>query len=234
VKLEDLLSMLETFHSAVVFLGAVNQNVVQPLIAVETWKNSFFYCERAVGMYSSLPYALAQYIPKWSRWYLLGNPCQLDYGFLTSQVQENLVFELPRDGNVTIKGFIKEEFGFDYDFHYQLWLKLITLLHDKLLFVTDSDREHLIAKLQETEDYVVCMLIKSSAHEASTAAAAPKCCLSNVLVLKEVSHYCLGTRMICAASVYFMLLMQDLMLPIVISYVNAAIDTTAIGFKRRS
>ncbi|GJS19033.1 synaptobrevin, WD40/YVTN repeat-like-containing domain protein [Tanacetum coccineum] len=73
---------------------------------------------------------------------------------------------------------------------------------------------------------------KSSAGEASTAAAAPKCCLSNVLVLKEVSHYCLGTRMICAASVYFMLLMQDLMLPVVISYVNAAIDTTAIGFKR--
>ncbi|GJU77808.1 hypothetical protein Tco_1274878 [Tanacetum coccineum] len=72
------------------------------------------------------------------------------------------------------------------------------------------------------------------ARKASTAAAAPKCCLSNVLVLKEVSHYCLGTRMICAASVYFMLLMQDLMLPIVISYVNAAIDTTAIGFKRRS
>ncbi|GJY17418.1 hypothetical protein Tco_0388909, partial [Tanacetum coccineum] len=71
------------------------------------------------------------------------------------------------------------------------------------------------------------------ARKASTAAAAPKCCLSNVLVLKEVSHYCLGTRMICAASVYFMLLMQDLMLPIVISYVNAAIDTTAIGFLER-
>ncbi|GKE39495.1 reverse transcriptase domain-containing protein, partial [Tanacetum coccineum] len=33
-------------------------------------------------------------------------------------------------------------------------------------------------------------------------------------------------------SVYFILLMQDLMLPVVISYVNAAIDTTAIGFKR--
>nr|GEX42030.1 phosphoacetylglucosamine mutase [Tanacetum cinerariifolium] len=33
--------------------------------------------------------------------------------------------------------------------------------------------------------------------------------------------------------VYFMLLMQDLMPPVLISYVNAAIDTTAIGFKRR-
>nr|GEX21799.1 reverse transcriptase domain-containing protein [Tanacetum cinerariifolium] len=74
---------------------------------------------------------------------------------------------------------------------------------------------------------------KSSAGEASTVAATPKCCSSNVLVLKEVSHYCLGTRMICATSVYFMLLMQDLMLPVVISYVNAAIDTTTIGFKRR-
>nr|GEU41137.1 hypothetical protein [Tanacetum cinerariifolium] len=72
---------------------------------------------------------------------------------------------------------------------------------------------------------------KSSAGEASTEAAAPKCCLSNVLVLKEVIHNCLGTRMICAASVYFMLLMQDSMLPVVISYVNAAIDTTAIRFK---
>nr|GEU58084.1 hypothetical protein [Tanacetum cinerariifolium] len=81
---------------------------------------------------------------------------------------------------------------------------------------------------------VVFQVNKSSVGEASTAVAAPKCCLSNVLVLKEVSHYCLGTRMICAASVYFMLLMQELMLPVVISYVNAAIDTTAIGFKRRS
>ncbi|GJZ94269.1 heat shock 70 kDa protein 15-like protein, partial [Tanacetum coccineum] len=74
-------------------------------------------------------------------------------------------------------------------------------------------------------------LIKSSARKASTAAAAPKCCLSNVLVLKEVSHYCLGTRMICAASVYFMLLMQDLMLPIVISYVNAPLILLLLGLK---
>nr|GEX31831.1 probable tRNA (guanine(26)-N(2))-dimethyltransferase 1 [Tanacetum cinerariifolium] len=35
-------------------------------------------------------------------------------------------------------------------------------------------------------------------------------------------------------SVYFMLLMQDLMLPVVILYVNVAIDTTAIGFKRKT
>nr|GEY38679.1 KH domain-containing protein At4g18375 [Tanacetum cinerariifolium] len=61
-----------------------------------------------------------------------------------------------------------------------------------------------------------------------------RCVFGKVMVLKEVSHYCLGTKMICVASVYFMLLMQDLLLPVVISYVNAAIDTTDIGFKRRS
>ncbi|GJW33493.1 hypothetical protein Tco_0053525 [Tanacetum coccineum] len=47
---------------------------------------------------------------------------------------------------------------------------------------------------------------KSSAGEASTAAAAPK------LLVKRI----------------------DLMLPVVISYVNAAIDTTGIGFTKRS
>ncbi|GJX96644.1 hypothetical protein Tco_0352442 [Tanacetum coccineum] len=91
-----------------------------------------------------------------------------------------------------------------------------------------------IVKRENGDEELCSVLIKSSVREASTAVAAPKCCLSNLLVLKEVSHYCLGTRMICTASIYFVLLMQDLMLPVVISYVNAAIDTTAIGFKRRS
>ncbi|GJS24475.1 ribonuclease H-like domain-containing protein [Tanacetum coccineum] len=99
---------------------------------------------------------------------------------------------------------------------------------------TAFEKQSALFALSISDIMLINMLIKSLAREASTAAAAPKCCFSNVLVLKEVSHYCLGTRMICAASVYFMLLMQDLMLPIVISYVNAAIDTTAIGFKRRS
>nr|GEV68895.1 hypothetical protein [Tanacetum cinerariifolium] len=57
VKLEDMLSKLGTFHSVVVFLGALNQNVVHPLIALE---NTVFYRERANGMYLLLPYALAQ------------------------------------------------------------------------------------------------------------------------------------------------------------------------------
>nr|GEZ30127.1 lysine-specific histone demethylase 1 homolog 3-like [Tanacetum cinerariifolium] len=58
-KIEDLTSKLGTFHSAVVFLEALNQNVVHPLIALE---NTVFYHERAAGMYLLLPYALAQVI----------------------------------------------------------------------------------------------------------------------------------------------------------------------------
>nr|GEZ42141.1 alpha/beta hydrolases superfamily protein [Tanacetum cinerariifolium] len=47
VKLEDLLSKLGTFHSAIVFLGVLNQNAVHPLVAFE---NIVFYRERAAGM----------------------------------------------------------------------------------------------------------------------------------------------------------------------------------------
>ncbi|GKC10671.1 small glutamine-rich tetratricopeptide repeat-containing protein [Tanacetum coccineum] len=108
------------------------------------------------------------------------------------------------------------------------------MMKKTLLEGTAFEKQSALFSLSISDIMLINMLIKSLAREASTAAAAPKCCFSNVLVLKEFSHYFLGTRMICAASVYFMLLMQDLMLPVVISYVNAAIDTTAIGFKRRS
>lgn len=49
--------MLGALYAAVVFLGAINQNAVQPIVAVE---RTVFYRERAAGMYSSLPYALSQ------------------------------------------------------------------------------------------------------------------------------------------------------------------------------
>ncbi|GKD85406.1 hypothetical protein Tco_1356560, partial [Tanacetum coccineum] len=54
-----LLSKLGTFHSPVVFLGALNQNSVHPLDALE---NTVFHHERADGMYLLLLYALAQVI----------------------------------------------------------------------------------------------------------------------------------------------------------------------------
>nr|GEX68219.1 pleiotropic drug resistance protein 2-like [Tanacetum cinerariifolium] len=54
---QDLLNILGALYAIVVFNGAINQNAVQPIVAVE---RTVFYRERAAGMYSSLPYALAQ------------------------------------------------------------------------------------------------------------------------------------------------------------------------------
>ncbi len=46
--------------AANMFLGAYNSNSVQPVVSVE---RSVFYRERAAGMYSALPYSLAQVLP---------------------------------------------------------------------------------------------------------------------------------------------------------------------------
>ena len=51
--------MSGALYSVVLFLGAINTNSVQPIVAVE---RTAFYRERAAGMYSSLPYALSQVI----------------------------------------------------------------------------------------------------------------------------------------------------------------------------
>ncbi|GJU56361.1 plant PDR ABC transporter associated protein [Tanacetum coccineum] len=56
-QLQDLLDLSGGLYAVVLFLGAVNINTVQPIVAVE---RTVFYRERAAGMYSSLPYALSQ------------------------------------------------------------------------------------------------------------------------------------------------------------------------------
>lgn len=199
-KQQDLFNMLGALFAAVVFLGAINQNAVQPIVAVE---RTVFYRERAAGMYSSLPYALAQVaiecvyitiqtaiyvfllypligfewtaakflwfffymlmsdiyftmfgmmtmsltpspqisavliyfflclwnlfsgfiipkpqIPIWSRWCYWITPLSWTiYGLLTSQVgEQNHAFEVPGVANITLRGFIKQEFGYEYDF----------------------------------------------------------------------------------------------------------------------
>ena len=43
--------------AAILFVGIRNANSVQPVVAVE---RTVFYRERAAGMYSALPYAIAQ------------------------------------------------------------------------------------------------------------------------------------------------------------------------------
>ncbi|EFJ05502.1 hypothetical protein SELMODRAFT_137082 [Selaginella moellendorffii] len=55
----DLLNVMGAMYGAVIFLGVNNSATVQPVVATE---RTVFYRERAAGMYSALPYALAQVI----------------------------------------------------------------------------------------------------------------------------------------------------------------------------
>lgn len=55
----DLTTIIGAMYSAVLFVGINNCGTVQPLVSVE---RTVFYREKAAGMYSALPYALAQVI----------------------------------------------------------------------------------------------------------------------------------------------------------------------------
>lgn len=46
-----------SMYAAILFLGVQNGSSVQPVVSVE---RTVFYRERAAGMYSALPYAIAQ------------------------------------------------------------------------------------------------------------------------------------------------------------------------------
>ncbi|ESW33241.1 hypothetical protein PHAVU_001G054400 [Phaseolus vulgaris] len=58
-KQQDLFNAMGSMYAAVTFIGVQNAASVQPIIAVE---RTVFYRERAAGMYSALPYAIAQVI----------------------------------------------------------------------------------------------------------------------------------------------------------------------------
>lgn len=51
------MTIIGAMYSAVLFVGINNCSTVQPIVAVE---RTVFYRERAAGMYSALPYAMAQ------------------------------------------------------------------------------------------------------------------------------------------------------------------------------
>ncbi|XP_058107894.1 pleiotropic drug resistance protein 1-like [Magnolia sinica] len=58
-KQQDFLNAMGSMFSAVLFLGVNNAASVQPVVDIE---RSVFYRERAAGMFSALPYALAQMV----------------------------------------------------------------------------------------------------------------------------------------------------------------------------
>ncbi|KAK9075025.1 hypothetical protein SSX86_003344 [Deinandra increscens subsp. villosa] len=199
-QVQDLIDLAGALYAVILFLGSMNENSVQPIVAVE---RTVFYRERAAGMYSSFPYALAQVtieslyiaiqttiyaiilypmigfewtavkfwsfyyylftsiiyftlfgmmtmaltprpelsavliyffsciwnlfsgflvprpqIPIWCRWYYWANPLSWTvYGLLTSQIgEEAYQVEVLGAGNMTVKGFIKQGLGYEYDF----------------------------------------------------------------------------------------------------------------------
>ncbi|CAL5375852.1 unnamed protein product [Camellia sinensis] len=57
-NITDLTTIIGAMYAAVLFVGINNCNSVQPLVAIE---RTVFYREKAAGMYSALPYALAQF-----------------------------------------------------------------------------------------------------------------------------------------------------------------------------
>nr|GMD41355.1 pleiotropic drug resistance protein 1-like [Ipomoea batatas] len=58
-KQQDLFNAMGSMYAAILFLGVQNGSSVQPVVSVE---RSVFYRERAAGMYSALPYAIAQVV----------------------------------------------------------------------------------------------------------------------------------------------------------------------------
>ncbi|KAK7829378.1 abc transporter g family member 39 [Quercus suber] len=90
-KEQDLLNLLGAMYAALLFLGSTNTATVQSVVAIE---RTVFYCDRAAGMYSALPYALAQ--------------CLGHYGLVTCQVGEQTTpIEVPGQGYLTVKYYLK-------------------------------------------------------------------------------------------------------------------------------
>nr|TKS15347.1 hypothetical protein D5086_0000033840 [Populus alba] len=58
-KEQDLLNAMGSMYTAVLFLGVQNSGSVQPVVSIE---RAVFYRERAAGMYSAFPYAMAQVV----------------------------------------------------------------------------------------------------------------------------------------------------------------------------
>ncbi|XP_048233510.1 pleiotropic drug resistance protein 1-like isoform X2 [Ricinus communis] len=88
-KPQDLFNAMGSMYAAVLFLGIKSASAVQPVVAAE---RTFFYRERASGMYSALPYAFAQRIPVWWRWYPWACPVSWTlYGLIASKFGHFLV-----------------------------------------------------------------------------------------------------------------------------------------------
>ncbi|KAK1279749.1 putative pleiotropic drug resistance protein 7 [Acorus gramineus] len=109
-KQQDLLNVMGSMYMAVMFLGVQNSTSIQPLVAIE---RSVFYRERAAGMYSALPYAFAQRIPVWWRWFYWACPVAWTlYGLVASQFGD---VEDQMESGEAVEAFVRAYFGFRHD-----------------------------------------------------------------------------------------------------------------------
>ncbi|XP_042510326.1 pleiotropic drug resistance protein 1-like [Macadamia integrifolia] len=76
---QDLLNAMGSMYAAVIFLGIQNASAVQPVVDIE---RTVFYRERAAGMYSAMPYAVAQV------------SIELPYVFLQSIIYSLIVYAM--------------------------------------------------------------------------------------------------------------------------------------------
>ena len=54
---QDIFNAMGSMYAAILFVGITNATAVQPVVSVERFVS---YRERAAGMYSALPFAMAQ------------------------------------------------------------------------------------------------------------------------------------------------------------------------------
>ncbi|XP_022728526.1 pleiotropic drug resistance protein 1-like isoform X2 [Durio zibethinus] len=76
---QDLINAMGSMYAAVLFLGFQNASSVQPVVAVE---RTVFYREKAAGMYSAMPYAIAQVV------------IEIPYVFIQSTVYSIIVYAM--------------------------------------------------------------------------------------------------------------------------------------------
>nr|GEW58349.1 pleiotropic drug resistance protein 2-like isoform X2 [Tanacetum cinerariifolium] len=112
---QDVLNLMGAMYASVMFLGGTSTSAVQTVVSVE---RTVFYREKAAGMYSAIPYAFAQQIPIWWRWYYWGSPVAWTvYCLITSQLGQNeRLVVIPGQDSLTVKEFINDFLGFEHGF----------------------------------------------------------------------------------------------------------------------
>ncbi|KAB8692526.1 hypothetical protein FH972_026348 [Carpinus fangiana] len=117
-KEQDVFNAMGSMYAVVLFIGFKNLNLVQPIVAVE---RTIFYRERAIGMYSALPYAFAQVVIELPHVFVQ----VVSYGVIACPIAWTLygmtASEFGDKKNIletgeTVEEFVRKYFGFKHEF----------------------------------------------------------------------------------------------------------------------